>query len=180
VIIIDGLDECDGKDAQSTIIDIIITSVHQQSTPFLWAFFSRPEPHITSEFSTEQATEVCWRLTLPVSRDADQDIEAYLRDGFRTIRKKYNLPAAFAWPSEEDIHQLVKQSAGLFIYTASAIRYVDGSGISGPEERLGSVLELGTTETKDNPLANLDQFYTLIMEQIPEGTLLNTILLLSI
>ncbi|KAF9440088.1 hypothetical protein P691DRAFT_646434, partial [Macrolepiota fuliginosa MF-IS2] len=139
-IIIDGLDECDGKDAQSTIIDIIITSVHRQSTPFLWAFFSRPEPHITSEFSTEQATEVCWQLTLPVSRDADQDIEAYLRDSFRTIRKKYNLPAAFPWPSEEDIHQLVKQSAGLFVYTASAIRYVDGPGISGPEERLGSVL----------------------------------------
>ncbi|KAF9443349.1 hypothetical protein P691DRAFT_809095 [Macrolepiota fuliginosa MF-IS2] len=179
VIIIDGLDECDGKDAQSIIIDIIITSVHRQSTPFLWAFFSRREPHITSAFSTEQATEVCWQLTLPVSRDADQDIEAYLRDGFRMIRKKYNLPAAFSWPSEEDIHQLVEQSAGLFIYTASITRYVDGPGISGPEERLRSVLGLGNTEIRDNPLANLDRFYMLIMEQIPEETLSDTILLLS-
>ncbi|KAF9444817.1 hypothetical protein P691DRAFT_778006 [Macrolepiota fuliginosa MF-IS2] len=179
VIIIDGLDECDSKDAQSTIVQVITSSVHQQSTPFLWAFFSRPEPHIRSTFSTEQATEICWQLTLPVSRGADQDIEAYLRDGFKTIRAKYDLPAAFPWPSEEDIHQLVEQSAGLFIYTTSAIRYVDGPGISGPEERLRSVLGLGTTETKDNPLANLDRFYMLIMEQIPEGTLLNTILLLS-
>ncbi|KAF9440478.1 hypothetical protein P691DRAFT_780069 [Macrolepiota fuliginosa MF-IS2] len=151
VIIIDGLDECDGKDAQSTIIDIIITSVHQQSTPFLWAFFSRPEPHITSAFSTEQATE--------------DDPE------------KCNLPTAFAWPSEEDIHQLVEQSAGLFVYTANAIRYVDGPGISGPEERLRSVLGLGTI--RDNPLANLDRFYMLIMKQIPEETLPDTILLLS-
>ncbi|KAF9448764.1 hypothetical protein P691DRAFT_704441 [Macrolepiota fuliginosa MF-IS2] len=179
VIVIDGLDECDGKDAQSIIIDIIITSVHQQSTPFLWAFFSRPEPHITSAFSTEWATEVCWQLTLPVSRDADQDIEAYLRDGFGTIRKKYSLPAVYSWPSEEDIHQLVEQSAGLFIYAASAIRYVDGPGISGPEERLRSVLGLGMTETKGSPLANLDRFYMLIMEQIPEETLPDTILLLS-
>ncbi|KAF9442077.1 hypothetical protein P691DRAFT_779568 [Macrolepiota fuliginosa MF-IS2] len=177
VIIIDGLDECDGKDAQSTIVQVVTSSVHQQSTPFLWAFFSRPEPHIRSAFSTERATEVCWQLTLPISRDADRDIEAYLRDGFRTIRAKYDLPAAFPWPSEEDVHQLVEQSAGLFIYTASAIRYVDGPGISGPEERLGSVLGLGTTETKDNPLANLDQFYMLIMKQIPEETLPDTILL---
>ncbi|KAF9441155.1 hypothetical protein P691DRAFT_813530 [Macrolepiota fuliginosa MF-IS2] len=180
IIVVDGLDECDGKGAQSTIIQIIIASVHQQSTPFLWAFFSRPEPHIRSAFSTEQAAEVCWQLTLPVSRDADQDIEAYLRDGFRTIRAKYDLPAAFPWPSEEDIHQLVEQSAGLFIYTASAIRYVDGPGTSGPEERLGLVLGLGMTETKGNPLANLDRFYMLIMKQIPEETLPDTILLLSV
>ncbi|KAF9442536.1 hypothetical protein P691DRAFT_474426 [Macrolepiota fuliginosa MF-IS2] len=179
VIIIDGLDECDGKDAQSTIIKVITSSVHQQSTPFLWAFFSRPESHIKSAFSTEQAAEVCWLLTLPVSRDADRDIEAYLRDGFGTIRAKYDLPAAFPWPSEEDIHQLVKQSAGLFIYTASAIRYVAGPGPAGPEERLRSVLSLGTTEIRDNPLVNLDRFYMLIVRQIPEETLPDTILLLS-
>ncbi|KAF9439506.1 hypothetical protein P691DRAFT_769572 [Macrolepiota fuliginosa MF-IS2] len=57
IIIIDGLDECDGKDAQRTIIQIIITSVHEQSTPFLWAFFSRPEPHIEAAFSSKQATD---------------------------------------------------------------------------------------------------------------------------
>ncbi|KAF9442080.1 hypothetical protein P691DRAFT_779569 [Macrolepiota fuliginosa MF-IS2] len=180
VIIIDGLDECDGKDAQSTIIETIVASIRQRSTPFLWAFFSRPEPHIASAFSTKQAAEVCWQLTLPTSRDADWDIEAYLRDGFRMIRVKYDLPAAFPWPSEEDIHQLVEQSAGLFVYTASAIRYVDGPGISGPEERLRSVLGLGSAETMDNPLANLDRFYMRIMKQILEETLPDTILLLSI
>ncbi|KAF9442081.1 hypothetical protein P691DRAFT_509394 [Macrolepiota fuliginosa MF-IS2] len=180
VIIVDGLDECDGKDAQSTIIRVITSSVHQQSTPFLWAFFSRPEPHIRSAFSTEQAIEVCWQLTLPVSRDADRDIEAYLRDGFKTIRAKYNVPAAFPWPSEGDIHRLVEQSAGLFAYTASAIRYVDGPGISGPEERLRSVLGLGMAGIRDNPLANLDRFYLLIMKEIPEETLPNAIQLLSI
>ncbi|KAF9439509.1 hypothetical protein P691DRAFT_786344, partial [Macrolepiota fuliginosa MF-IS2] len=89
VIIIDGLDECDGKDAQRTIIQIIITSVHEQSTPFLWAFFSRPEPHIKAAFSSKQATDVCLKLNLPVSRDADGDIEAYLRDGFRIIRAEH-------------------------------------------------------------------------------------------
>ncbi|KAF9445136.1 hypothetical protein P691DRAFT_777783 [Macrolepiota fuliginosa MF-IS2] len=175
VIIIDGLDECDGTDAQRTIIHIIIASIHQQSTPFLWAFFSRSEPHIVAAFSPKQATEVCLHLTLPVSRDVDGDIEAYLRDGFRIIRAKYNLPAAFIWPSEEDLHQLVERSAGLFIYTASAVRYVAGPGPLGPEERLHSLFELGNVETSDNPWANLDRFYIHIMEQIPEDTLLDTL-----
>ncbi|KAF9441631.1 hypothetical protein P691DRAFT_790894 [Macrolepiota fuliginosa MF-IS2] len=147
IIIIDGLDECDGTDAQCTIIQIIIASVHEQSTPFLWAFFSRPEPHIMAAFSM--------------------------------IRAKYNFPAVFIWPPEEEIRQLVDQSAGLFIYTASAIRYVANPGASEPTARLRSLLELGNTKTGDNPLANLDQLYTLILEQIPEGTLPNTLLLLS-
>ncbi|KAF9445132.1 hypothetical protein P691DRAFT_710823 [Macrolepiota fuliginosa MF-IS2] len=179
VILIDGLDECYGTDAQTTIIQIIIASVHQQSTPFVWAFFSRPEPHIRAAFSTKQATDVCLHLTLPVSRDADRDIEAYLRDGFKMIRAKYNLPTAFTWPSEDDIHQLVERSAGLFIYTASAIRYVASPGARGPEERLRSLLELDSTETSDNPLANLDRFYILIMKQIPKETLPTTLLFLS-
>ncbi|KAF9446242.1 hypothetical protein P691DRAFT_804447 [Macrolepiota fuliginosa MF-IS2] len=179
VIIIDGLDECDGKDAQRTIIQIIITSVHEQSTPFIWAFFSRPEPHIKAAFSSKQAADVCLRLNLPVSRDADGDIEAYLRDGFRMIRAEYDFPSAYIWPSEEEIRQLVDQSAGLFVYTASAIRYIGNSGASEPTARLRSLLELGSTNTSDNPLANLDRFYTLILQQVPEGTLPNTLLFLS-
>ncbi|KAF9440122.1 hypothetical protein P691DRAFT_803398 [Macrolepiota fuliginosa MF-IS2] len=179
IIIVDGLDECDGVGAQRTIIEIIITSVREQTTPFLWAFFSRPEPHIMAAFSSKQATDVCLKLNLPVSRDADGDIEAYLRDGFRMIRAKYNFPAVFIWPSEEEIHQLVDQSAGLFVYTASAIRYMENPSASEPTSRLRSLLELGNTKTSDNPLANLDRFYSLILEQVPEGILPNTLLLLS-
>ncbi|KAF9442714.1 hypothetical protein P691DRAFT_461335 [Macrolepiota fuliginosa MF-IS2] len=179
IIIIDGLDECDGVNAQRTIIQIIIASVHEQTTPFLWAFFSRPEPHIKAAFLSKQATDVCLKLNLPVSRGADGDIEAYLRDGFKMIRAKFDFPAVFIWPSEEEIHRLVDQSAGLFVYAASVIRYMEDPAASEPTARLRSLLELGNTKTSDNPLANLDQFYILILEQVPEGTLPNTLLLLS-
>ncbi|KAF9442715.1 hypothetical protein P691DRAFT_764933 [Macrolepiota fuliginosa MF-IS2] len=179
IIIIGGLDECDGTDAQRTIIQIIITSVHEQTTPFLWAFFSRPEPHIKAAFSSKQATDVCLKLNLPVSCDADGDIEAYLRDGFEMIWAKFDFPAVFIWPSEEEIYQLVDQSAGLFVYAACAIRYMENPGASGPTGRLHSLLQLGSTKTSDNTLANLDRFYTLIMEQVLEGTLPNTLLLFS-
>ena len=49
-IVIDGLDECAGEDAQAAIIKIIASSIREGSTPFHWAIFSRSEPRIVSIF----------------------------------------------------------------------------------------------------------------------------------
>lgn len=183
VIIIDGLDECDSMAAQGAIIELVITSVDQQTTPFFWAFFSRSEPHITSAFSTELAVRVSWQLELPVSRGADKDIEAYLRDSFKMIHAKYGLPARTTRPSEDDIRLLIKQSSGLFIYPATIIRYIEQDNASlGLEGRLRLVLKLneGPVGSNGHPLSALDQFYMLIMEQIPKADLLNTLSLFTI
>lgn len=182
VIIVDGLDECRNMTAQGSIIELITTSIHQRRIPFLWAFFSRPEPHITSAFATRRARKVSWHLTLPVSRDADKDIRAYLRDTFRMIRTKYGIPSATKWPSRSDIRCLVNQSSGLFIYPATIIRYIDeDSGALGPEERLRLVLKLGrgAVGSDGNPLSALDRFYMVIMDQIPKTALPDTLSLLS-
>ncbi|KAF9447227.1 hypothetical protein P691DRAFT_822349, partial [Macrolepiota fuliginosa MF-IS2] len=151
------------------IIEIIITSIRQKTTPFLWAFFSRPEPHIKATFESEGALNVCWRLTLPVSRDANQDIKAYLRYSFQMIWAKYQFPRTITGPSENDMDQLFDQSAGLFIYAASAIRQISQSPL-GPEKQLQAVLGLG--------IRSIDALYHLIMEQIPKEIRTNTRLLL--
>ncbi|KAF5344814.1 hypothetical protein D9756_011089 [Leucocoprinus leucothites] len=178
VVVIDGLDECDGLEAQDAIVQVIITSVAEGTSPFLWAFFTRPEPNIVTSFSSGEAKELCWYLTLPVSRDADKDIEAYLRDGFRTIRVKNSIPEDLPWPLEEDILQLVEQSAGLFVYGASAMRFITlGPGLPGPAERLKSLLDLENNASQ--PLSKLDQLYLLIMQQIPKDILQNTLLILT-
>ncbi|KAF5344822.1 hypothetical protein D9756_011099 [Leucocoprinus leucothites] len=178
VVIIDGLDECDGLVAQDTIVEVIVTSVAEGTSPFLWAFFTRPEPNIVASFSSSKAKDLCWYLTLPVSRDADRDIEAYLRDGFRTIRTRYHIPEVVHWPLEEDILCLVEQSAGLFIYGASAMRFITlGPGLPGPAERLRILLEIGSNASQ--PLSKLDQLYLLIMQQIPKDILQNALLILT-
>ncbi|KAF5344824.1 hypothetical protein D9756_011101 [Leucocoprinus leucothites] len=178
VVIIDGLDECDGLEAQDAIVEVIITSIAEGTSPFRWAFFTRPEPNIVASFSSSKARDLCWYLTLPVSRDADKDIEAYFRDGFRTIRARYRIPEVVRWPEEEDILRLVDQSAGLFVYGASAMRFITlGPGLPGPEERLKALLEIGNNTSQ--PLSKLDQLYLLIMHQIPKDSLPNTLLILT-
>jgi hypothetical protein len=181
VVIIDGLDECATVDAQIEIINLIGTSIREQTTPFIWAFFSRPEPPITSTFSSEIAASIAWKLPLTLSGNADSDIEAYLRGGFEVIRAKYSIPANVVWPMGKDIHHLVSQSAGLFIYAATAIRYIDGlgKGRSGLEERLRAVLQLDSSST-ESPFSALDQLYLLVMKQIPEGVLSDTMSLLRL
>jgi hypothetical protein len=181
VIVVDGLDECATVDAQLQIIDLIATSIHERTTPFLWAFFSRPEPPITSAFSAEIATNITWKPSLTLSGNANSDIETYLRGSFKVIRAKYNIPTNVAWPAEEDVYRLVSQSAGLFVYAATAIRYIDGlgNGRVGLEERLEAVSQMDSPTT-ESPFSALDQLYKLLMMQIPEGVLSDTMALLHL
>lgn len=140
VIFIDGLDECMGAEAQCEIIETVVTSVRHRSAPFRWAFFSRPEPHIQAAFARNDAASLCLQKTLPVSRQADGEIETYLRSGFQDILRHHNLSIPHRWPSEEDLHILVAAAAGLFIYAASVLRFVGRDESSGPEEQLQAVL----------------------------------------
>lgn len=181
VIVVDGLDECATVNAQVQIIDLITTSTLDRTTPFLWAFFSRPEPPITSAFTSQFATTISWTLPLTLSGNADSDIEAYLRGSFLAIRAKYSIPASVAWPMEEDIRRLVSQSAGLFVYPVTAIRYIEGldKGRPGFEERLRAVLQLDPKST-ESPFSVLDQLYILIMMLIPEGVIYDTMSLLHL
>jgi hypothetical protein len=183
IIIVDGLDECDGVDAQRDIIATITKSAANGTSPFLWAIFSRPEPYIVSTFT--RAIHICWFLTLPAASYANEDIEAILRDGLETIRVKHHLQAN--WTSERDMGQLVEQADGIFIYTTTAIRFLDGNQdsesagsrpqSSPPGDRLQALL--ASPGGSRSHLSKLDQLYLLIMDQVPKDTLPLTLLVLS-
>ncbi|KAJ3553590.1 hypothetical protein NP233_g12610 [Leucocoprinus birnbaumii] len=179
IIVVDGLDECNGLQAQSTIINVVITSASEGTSPFLWGFFTRPESTIVTAFSSFVALKVTWRLTLPVrAHHVDQDMEAYLRDGFHTIRVKHPSISPL-WPPEESLNQLIEQSYGLFVYGTSAIRYIDQGSDStrlGPEERLQLLLDRGKGPRAR--LSQLDQLYLLIMDLIPKTALQDVLLVL--
>lgn len=186
VIVIDGFDECaalnetlDSSQTQVQIIDIITTSALNDTSPFLWGVFSRPEMHILAALQATPAVDVTWRLTLPLKAlKADEDIKAYLENAFETIRWKYpSIPPS--WPSEESLTQLVAQADGLFIYSTSVTRFIEqnneGSRL-GPKEWLQLLLE--PEQGMHAKLSKVDQLYILIMDQIPEHTLPNTLLIL--
>jgi hypothetical protein len=179
-IFIDGLDECQSKEAQTEIIELISVSVRAKSTPFCWAIFSRAEPHIVSAFTKVSAH--CYSMFLPISRDADGEIKLYLHGGFENILRRRNLALPSSWPTDEDIQTLVNASAGLYAYAAAVLRFVDRYSYAGFKETLQAVINVilkCSPKLSISPFAELDAFYIHIMKCIPQDILPSTQLLLA-
>lgn len=180
LVIVDGLDECSKDNAQCTIVQAIAAAIrkHGDKLPLLWAFFSRPEPHIVSKFTSSDISPLCLSITLPISRDTDGDIRLYLRDGLESIRKRSHniiLPFDPPWPSENDITALVNRSAGLFVQAATLVKLIGDPDVLDPEEQLKEALSHRST---NSPMGDLDALYALIMRQIPRNILPFTLMVL--
>ncbi|KAF7762492.1 hypothetical protein Agabi119p4_9085 [Agaricus bisporus var. burnettii] len=183
-ILVDGLDECKDKDAQREIIEIVITSISTQSTPFYWAFFSRPEPQIEAAFADHRLTPLCIFTFLPISRGIDGEIELYLRCGLQNILRRRGITTSDPWPSAHDIHTLVSAAQGLYIYAATVLRFVGRTDTQyDPQELLDIVLKASAQSSDGGsmrtPFEELDAFYTLILQRVPDGLLSSIRLLLS-
>ncbi|KAF5360970.1 hypothetical protein D9756_005018 [Leucocoprinus leucothites] len=169
IVIIDGLDECRGTADQCEIIKIIAASVHKCTTPFRWFITSRPEVPIIRTMNSPAVSPVRSRVELPVSRAIDHEVLVYLTDEFKLIREDHGLPES--WPEEGALALLVERGAGLWIYVSIIIRFIKDENSYGPEDQLRIVLEFAKEVSAkvgpDNPLAEMDFFYTLIMQRVP-------------
>ncbi|KAJ3568211.1 hypothetical protein NP233_g5861 [Leucocoprinus birnbaumii] len=70
-IFIDALDKCKSIPAQTQIIELVAAASATPDTShfFRWAFFTRPEPHLTEAFSRLESTAICHRnVLLPLPR----------------------------------------------------------------------------------------------------------------
>ncbi|KAJ3554413.1 hypothetical protein NP233_g12426 [Leucocoprinus birnbaumii] len=150
IIIIDGLDECQGHDFQRDIVQIIANSLKNS---------------------------ICDYMEITVTRDDDQELRQYLKDGLGEVQLTHSLLSS--WLSDDDLEKLVELAAGLFIYAATVLRFIGQPSPSGPEGQLRAVLALyehtfnGSSPrfNSKHPLSELDTFYTLIMQQIPQEIL---------
>ncbi|KAF9443942.1 hypothetical protein P691DRAFT_808121 [Macrolepiota fuliginosa MF-IS2] len=168
VIIIDGLDECAGVEAQQTIVQIVAASIRYNTTPFIWLICSRLEPHLVATFKFPQISAVTRQEELMVSRAIDNEIAKYLTDELAKIGMEHDLPVP--WPCERDVGILVNLSGGLFIYASTVVRFIGDRDSLGPEGQLRAVLALSTSVARglsEHPLSELDFFYLLIMQRIP-------------
>ncbi|KXN92735.1 hypothetical protein AN958_12621 [Leucoagaricus sp. SymC.cos] len=168
VIILDGLDELEGPDMQCAVIDLVVTSVRDKSTPFRWFITSRPEPHIIRSMAAADVAPLVFRKELPLSKE-DSEILLYVTEELQKISTKHGLAAP--WPSKEDIAVIVVLSARLWAYAAAVVRFIGQSPSLGPVRQLSIVLALAPHAQKNseapNPLAPIDLLYTLILQQLP-------------
>ncbi len=165
-ILLDGLDECDGEDAQILIVKLISRfSLRYPTAPLTWVVSSRPEAHLQLLFASDQVNNSFKELNVPPnSEDACRDVEKFLRANFEEIHRKFRdlMPIGVPWPAEQDIARISKTSSGLFALAVTVVRYIEDSHICDPISQLSTVLSV-TEGLEPGSLSALHALYSAIL-----------------
>ncbi|KAF5321442.1 hypothetical protein D9619_000082 [Psilocybe cf. subviscida] len=129
VVVIDAVDECENLDIVASFIKVVLQSASK--LPFKVFISSREEQKIWNAFNSGDNKVENFRLH-DIEKDVVQeDIRQYLKTSLASIRNEnfHGSQAAALWPSQSEIENLVIRCGTLFIYAATAIRYIaEGSG----------------------------------------------------
>ncbi|KAJ7902246.1 hypothetical protein B0H13DRAFT_2513739, partial [Mycena leptocephala] len=161
VVLIDGLDECEGHLVQQEILRLIAQSMREY-LPLKFLIASRPEPDICKIFEDSLYKGLYYPFNVEQSFE---DIKKYLRHEFARIHRDHQTMATVAmpWPSQELFDQFVNKSSGYFIYASTVIKFVDDNNFR-PTERLERLQE---TLSSESPFSGIDQLYTQILSRVP-------------
>ncbi|KAF9259162.1 hypothetical protein L218DRAFT_1059889 [Marasmius fiardii PR-910] len=170
LVVIDGLDECNGGELQTRVLSIIAKALNSQTgLPLQFLICSRPEPTIKEFFDSKTFHPYLRCYFLHDDYSAREDIKAFLSDGFNTIRSKpryHHLEIPELWPSSQIIWSLVQKSCGQFIYPSTILKYVDDE-FSDPRQRLDIILGLAPRLDTTSPFQDLDLLYHHIVSVNP-------------
>lgn len=179
LIIVDGLDECRGDDAQREIIRLISDAAKSSSLPAIWMICSRPEYHIKHTFSNPDLQIDCWRKELPVDDpESRRDIEIFVRAGFKEIMVAYPTVDAAedgTWPAEDIVEKIVSAASGLFVYASTIIKFIGDETYADPDSQLQAVVafidDSPAKAITTNPLHYLDKLYEQILSDVQRNLL---------
>ena len=160
IIVIDALDECADQNDVSDVLAII-----RQYSPILpLKFFitSRPERQIQHVFCQEGTSRYSKCILHEIEKDiVSADIAIYAREELAIIAKgRMARTPINGWPPEDRLNTLVRLSGTLFIYAATACKYVGGGGSI--VERLEDVTNIPPSSSNGETSA-LDDLYGRIL-----------------
>ncbi|KAJ6523651.1 hypothetical protein DFH09DRAFT_189825 [Mycena vulgaris] len=164
ILLIDGLDECEGQDVQQEILRLLGNAAHPDPLPLRLLISSRPEPHIREKFDSFPSRYDSVKLDQSFT-----DVRNYLRNEFDRIhREHYETMASVPspWPPRHVMERLVDKSSGYFIYAATIIKFVDDRDFR-PAQRLAVVVQNLPTESGNSPYHALDELYSQILRDLP-------------
>jgi hypothetical protein len=156
--VIDALDECENESHVRQVLQFLRDSTPLRGLRFRVLITSRPDVLIRFAFSGVPA-RYHWDFVLhDIARSiVDDDISEYLKHALTSIGQERGFDKE--WPGEETIIRLVQKSAGLFIWAATACRFI-GDGKQLAPKRLSLVLQDDPTT---QPEEELNKIYTTVL-----------------
>jgi len=168
IVVIDGLDECSDAGAQEFVRALLRRFENDLPIHLRFLLFSRSEKHIGTPIRATTVEVSRFQLHDIPQSDVTRDIRTYVEAGFSQMSSKREWGSE--WYMQDDIDFIVLQADVLFIYAATALKYLEASKFR-PEKRLQILRRLGFTETtqKTGPLRPLHLLYTIILENLGEA-----------
>lgn len=183
LILLDGLDECESKEAQCEFIELISEHARSANCPVLWMICSRFEWHFRCILSQPDFHIHCKREELLVDdTEAQRDVACHLQQAFYDIRLRYCDRLDANWPPEAHLRQIAAISLGLFALAETLVKFVGDKVRSDPSGQLDICMKfLGGAGAPlvINPLHALDLLYRQILSEIPAETLPTTFRILG-
>lgn len=160
VVVIDALDECDREEDIREILRLLSQAKDITSVWFQVFLTSRPELPIRLGFKQLSNTTYQDLVLHEVPKQTiEKDITLFLQHELEGIREQRSLSPH--WPSEDQIQALVQMTVPLFIFAATACRYV-GDNRGNPKKRLDTILQYQTAPE----VSKLDKTYLPILNQL--------------
>ena len=174
IVVIDGVDECAGETIQQCFLSLLGSAVDNGGLPLRFLICSRPEPHIRETFDQSISVRVASRIVLNDDLDSYNDIRRYLLHEFVRISTERGI-ASDTWPPEGELHRLVQNSSGQFIYATTVIKFV-GDKYAHPKKQLEIISGIRRRSDGSSPFADLDQLYLEILARQPDQNFLKAFL----
>jgi len=160
VIVIDALDECDRENGIQRVLQLLSHTPVTRAVRFRVLVTSRPEIPIRIGFSHVADSEHLDFVLHDISQSVvDLDISLFLEHELGQVRQSRAL--GLDWPGEQTIHNMVRKSSGLFIWAATACRFIREGGRFAAR-RLSTILQGDTSTTA--PEGQLDQIYLAVLK----------------
>ena len=161
VLVVDALDECDDDNNIRIILQLLSEARSLRRVRLRIFLTSRPEIPIRHGFNQLPNTERQDFVLHSISPSIiDHDISIFLEHTLRVIGQERSL--ATAWPGDEVVRRLVRSASGLFIWAATACRFIS-EGKRFATKRLGIILD-STSRTITGLEKHLDEIYTTVLK----------------
>lgn len=162
IVIIDAVNECSHHSIVESLIQTILDGV--PDIPLKFFISSRPEAWIQGAFESSDAHSLkIFRLHDVAQEHVRRDIEVFLRSSLSTIantRRRFLHNSD--WPPEQELTSLLDQSDRLFIYAATAVRYIGAPNVDF-QQRLTDLTRPGPVSWLQTD--SMDFLYNKIMNQ---------------
>ncbi|KAJ2919988.1 hypothetical protein MD484_g464, partial [Candolleomyces efflorescens] len=169
IIIVDGLDECVGIEAQRRVIALMAWAGERRRFPLRFVASGPVENrNIVVGFRNVGRESREFLHIASNSHQREAEMNAFVKEEFDRIKRNHPMAEAISWPENwpgEVTDLLAKKANGLFVYVSRIVAFINNPSGNPVEllEWLLSSLPLENTADYTRPFAELDALYTAIL-----------------